>query len=367
MKKALSLLLALCFFVSAFPLVLAAGEAEISESHVPTIVGTKVNINFDITVKFYLRAPEGTTSCGLYISEDGRTATRVGAELCEEEEMDDGSYYVVSYQHVTVDEMTVPITVTPWGMVGTSFVRGKQSYDFTLQDYAMRLLYRADLSTKEKDVLLAMLNYGSAVQDVLGYRLYNKPNALLTDAERRLPDASSDNIEDLFKPTNPASLAEQNEGLAKADITSITLAQTGYLRFWFYVDIEGQQDLRINGGAGLAGYMNMSAEAEAKAFCGGYRVEVTCDGITKLYELEKDEDGFGFTAATGGISFLDLREEMSFRILSDDGTVSQTYYCSVARYFEQAQEGEALTPEIEELLLRAFAFGDALNAYKEAK
>lgn len=367
MKKALSLLLALLLFVSVFSLVPAAGEAEAGEVDVPTIVGTKVNINFDITVKFYLRAPEGITNCGLYISEGGRTATRVSGVLCDEEGMDDGSYYVVFYQHVTVDEMTVPITVTPWGMKGTSFVRGKQSYDFTLQDYAMRLLYRADLSKEERNVLLAMLNYGAAVQDVLGYRLYNKPNALLTDAERRLPDPTMDNIEDLFKPTPSPALIEQSEESAKADITQVTLVQTGYLRFWFSVDIAGQENLRVNGGAGLTGHLNMSPETEAKAFCSGYRVEVTCDGITKLYELEKDEDGLGFAAATGGISFLDLKEEMSFRVVADDGSVSQTYYCSVARYFTQAQEGGMLTPDIEELLLRAFAFGDALTAYKATK
>jgi hypothetical protein len=359
MKKALSFLLSLLLFASAFTLAPVTGETAVDDPLVPVIIGTQVHVNFDITVKFYLSVPEGTTSAGLYISEGGRTAARVKGELQE-----DGTY-LVSYTHVTVDEMTVVISATPFGVVGTEYVKGKQSYDFTLQDYAMRLLFRDDLSKEDRDVLLAMLNYGAAVQDYLDFRLYNKPDSYLTESEREFPSLPPvDSTENDLTLDGPNDLENYQ---TTADCTTITMAQTGYLRFWFFVDIEGQGNLRVNGGAGVEGYKNVSPEAEAAAFCRGYRVQVTCDGITKEYELEKYEDGLGYVAATGGISFFDLRREMSFRVIDPEGAVSQTYYCSVERFLRQSLENGTLTPEMQALLQRALVFGDALTLYRNAK
>lgn len=351
MKRALSFLLAFCLFASAFALLPAAGVADVEDPRVPVIVGTRIRINCDITIKFYLRVCEGTMDAGLYISEGGRTAVRVDGVPCREAGMDDGTYYVVSYKTVTVDEMTVSMLATPFGVVGTEFLRGKQSYDFTLQDYAMGLLRRTDLTSEERDLLLAMLNYGAAVQDFLNIRLYNKPNATLTDEERALPSFSG-----VGGSGGDFSLGIQEGSDAdrfKVKCKGVTLRQSGYIQFWFY----------LQPGNGLADSEKVD----------DYRVEVVCDGITKLYDIKEQQDGMYYLAATDGIPFFDLRKEMVFRVVGEDGeAVSATGSCSLESYLEelrrQAEEkNELLSLKKEQLILRALAFGDAMNAYAEAK
>ena len=57
-------------------------------------------------------------------------------------------------------------------------------YDYSPKKYAMNMLAKSDTSEKQKDLCVAMLNYGAAAQSYFGYKVDDLVNKDLTAAQR---------------------------------------------------------------------------------------------------------------------------------------------------------------------------------------
>lgn len=363
MKKALSLILALCLFASAFVLLPLAEERETAPA-APAVIGTQVHVDRDLTVKVFVRVPEDAKGAGVYVSVGKENAKRLSGELQE-----DGSY-LVTYEELGTADMTLVITFTPWALVGQELVRGEECA-FSVQDYATRLLRRGNLGDAAHAALIAMLNYGAAVQDLLDYRPYHKPNDYLTNEELVLPplafgeEAKGGYYVDPNDPDRYHSIV---------DFASLAIEQRNNIRFNVYLNVEGQENLRVNGGEGIAGCEQMTPAAEAEALCRGYILQFGRVGENGLpdyaqaidCEIKKSENGPGYVASSKALSYLSMREEFVVRVLSPDGKESASIYYSVAAFVKTVLESEdAASSEEAHLLHAMLVFGDALSAYAD--
>lgn len=365
MKRAISFFLMICLLLSAFVLAPAAEEGGAAPA-TPEIIGTQLHIGRSLTVKIYIRVPEGTMGAGVYASLGKGASVRLSGTLQE-----DGSY-LVCYEGMDTTEMAVNLSLSPWALVGTDLLRGEE-YIFSVRDYATRLLRHGDLDDTTNAMLVALLNYGTAVQEYLDIYPYHKPNDYLTEAETTLPTLT---FSEETKGGYYIDESDPDRYQSAVDCIGIGIEQRGYFRFYFHINALGQESLRINGGAGIPGCEDMTPAAEAEALVAGYTLEigtVDADGRpdfsnAKTCTIKKVENQPGYYAASPTLSYLAMREECAVRVIDPDGKESATYFYSVAAFAKNILEGDAiaLSPKEERLIRTLLIFGDALSAYEKS-
>lgn len=333
MKRALSFFLSLVLFTSLFTLAPIGEEP----APLPSILGTQINVDETMTLKIFVSAPEGADSAGVYISLGRASATRLYGTKQE-----DGNY-LVTFSGLELIDLTLTFTVVPWSMVGTNLLRGAES-EFSVRDYATRLLRSTTTTPEARTVLLALLNCGAAVQSFLDYRTGSMPNAYLTEEERViLPPTFDEDMKVSYLPAPEGNAQEY------ADFSGITLSQTGSVSFRFYI--------AFRDGVSPDGYtveLGRVKENGAPDFSNA-----------ESLPIEATDDG-RYLAVSPSLSLLSFREEVSLRILSPDGKESDTYFYSVALFAKGALEGNTLTEEEKTVLLATLSLSDALVAYEKS-
>ncbi len=365
MKRAISFLLMLCLLTSAFVLAPAAdgGSGALAA---PEILGTQLHIGRELTVKIYIRVPDGTIGAGVYASLGKDASVRLSGEAQE-----DGTY-LVTYKGMDTTEMALNLTLIPWALIGSELLRGEE-YVFSVRDYATRLLRRGGLDGTTNEMLIALLNYGAAVQDFLAVHPYNKPNDYLTDAELTLPSLT------FGEETKGGYYVDEDAPdryQSTVDCVGVGIEQKGYFRFLFYIEAQGQENLRVNGGMGIPGFENKTPAAEAEALVAGYTLEIgTVDengrpdfSQAQICQIKKTGSGAGYCAASPTLSYLAMRKECAVRVIAPDGKESATYFYSVASFVKGVLENEtmSLSPEEDRLVRTLLVFGDALSAYERS-
>ncbi len=331
MKRALSFFLSLVLFASLFTLA-PMGEGV---GALPEVLGTQINVDETMTLKIFVSAPEGSESAGVYISLGRASATRLYGTKQE-----DGSY-LVTFSGLELIDLTLTFTIVPWSMVDTNLLRGAER-EFSIRDYATRLVRSTATTPEARAALIALLNCGTAVQSFLDYRVESLPNAYLTEQERViLPPAFDEDMQVSYLP------APEGNAQNDADFSGITLSQTGSLSFRFYIALAD--------GVSPDGYtveIGTVKENGAPDF-----------SEAEALEVEATDDG-RYLAVSPSLSLLSLREEICFRILAPNGKESDTYFYSVALFVKSALEGDTLTEEERGVLLATLSLSDALVAYE---
>lgn len=171
-KRIFSLLLALLLLLPLSLMQVAAASAKEA-----TIEGVTLHVGATLEARFYIAAPENSLEVGVSVGD-----TRIKGVPAE-----DGRW-VVSLAGISAVDMGTVYEVVPYHFI-TKRVEG-DGYRFSVQDYAMRLLGRADTSAEARAALIALLNFGAACQTGAETYVHNLPNEYLSDADKITPEGS---------------------------------------------------------------------------------------------------------------------------------------------------------------------------------
>lgn len=322
MKKLISLFLAAVLLFGSTLVLPASAEPQEEQREEPAVSEVYLNISAHMTVLFLVEAPEGTESAGLMI--EGK---RVIGELQE-----DGRW-LVSYAPIYCHQMTDILTVQPWSYTDHRLLSG-DSYDFSVVDYAMRLLSEPQIDSKLRTLLVAMLNYGAATQDYFSHNPYNKANAYLSPADRAVKEK-----------TYTAKLEHFEDGeLEGVSFYGASLSLSQYLMFNFIINCEG------------AAYDGDQCRLQ---------VSTSPDfSVTASYPLLDYKDG-RFYARTDEIPYESLGERVYVRVIAPNGQCSEAISYSVEVYAGNIMEKVTDPNDLRITLIHSMmAFSDALVAYK---
>lgn len=340
MKKALCLLLSILFLLAPLgSFTVAAVELE-----VPVVIGTRVSLGEDFTVRFYIRVPAG--------GENVRAS--VGGVTYNATPTEEEGVYVVTYPHVPLTAMTEELAVIPSCRLNNQVLKGA-AYGFSLRDYAMRLLAQDEVAPELRRVLVAMLNYGAAVQVYAAYRPSNLANDYLTAADR------------VITPREYVSAfamgGEPTQNAATLASASMVIGKTA--SFIFYLNVAGQERLRMNGGSGFPEWQTLSQEKEAAKLAEGIVVEVA-DNLAfenaSSFPIEKAGYAEGYHCVSAGIYATEYGRPYYVRVRTAEGVSSVIAYSVetyVARNLDSAEDENN-----ERLLIAMIEYGDAVSAYR---
>ena len=353
MKKILCCLLSLLLVWAALGGVIATAAAadeedEKTEQALPTVVGTRVSLTEDFLIYFYIRLPEGADRQRAFI--DGVTYTA--------EESDEAGVYVIAYPHLTLSTMTEELEVIPVCRLGSKTVKGLP-YGFSVRDYATRLLAGGQVTPALRRVLIAMLNFGAAAQIYNEERIYNLANDYLAAEDKQIAEREY-----------RSALAFSGEATQDfATLYSATMSIVGSPCFKIYIDLKGQETLRINGGSGFAEWKGLSQNEEADKLAEGVRLEIADNPAfenASSFRLEKLKKSEGYRVISTGIYANRYGQNYYIRLRTAEG-VSQTLQYSVETYVARSLVSPVLTEEGRRLLLSMMAYGDAVCAYQSAE
>lgn len=349
MKKLFACLLALSLLLSLSGQILAldnSGTAE-EEEPKPKIVGSRVALTEDMMVYFYMRLPEGGELPCLYVG-----GVRYEATAAEEPGL-----YCATYPHFTLATMTEEVTVVPACRLDGNVVKG-ETYYFSVRDYAMRLLAREPEPALRR-VLLSLLNFGAATQAYHEVHPYNLPNSYLPAADLTITTRDYTSV---FSLTGEATQST-------ATISGATLSVLGCVSIKVYIEVAGQELLRLNNGAGIAGLEKLTPNAEAESLVADIRLEVADNPAFEnaaSFHLSKLKKEAGYSATTIGI-FADRYSDTYYLRLRTPEGVSRVLTYSVESYAAKTVAGTEMTTEQATLLHAMMAYGDAVCAYRDQK
>lgn len=349
MKRFFACLLALLLSLSLAGHVLALDNSvtEEKEEPKPAIVGSRVSLTEDMLTHFYMRMPEGGELPYLY----------VGGVRYEATETEEPGLYCATYPHFTLATMTEEVTVVPACRMDGKMLKG-DTYYFSVRDYAMRLL-AAEPEPALRRVLVSLLNFGAATQTYHEMRPYNLPNTYLPASDRM---TSARDYTSAFSMTGEATQST-------ATLSGATLTVVGCASIKVYIEVAGQEQLRLNGGAGIAGMEKLTPNAEAEKLVADIRLEVADNpafenaASFRLSKLKKED---GYAASTIGI-FADRYSDIYYMRLRTAEGVSRVLIYSVESYAARALAGDMRNEEQEPLLHAMMAYGDAVRAYRDQK
>lgn len=342
--RVLSLLLALCLFVSGLCLPpLSATEATAS------VTGVSMSITSDLGIHFYITAPTDAEKVGAYVN-----GHRLLGQLQE-----DGRYKV-SYCRLAAHQLVDKLNVVPFSVKDHSEKLGAD-HQTTAASYLTRLAESEDISPEMRKLVVATLNYGAAAQAQFNYKVSTLANSGLAAVDRVVPTRTYENSLKL----SPDSGSTSEAG---AVISGATLLLENRIRFQIMINVDGQEDLRCNNGAPANEIVNgMTPAKEAAALVKDMYLEVSPDADfadAKRFPLVKfsSTDKKGYYAVTDGLYPDEIARDFYFRVVTPDGYRHVLVYSGetyTARYAAQMSE----VP----LVLKAMmALADAAVAYRAA-
>ncbi len=343
MKRVLCCLLSLVLLLSLAGLpVVAAGTVT-----QPVVVGVRASMGEDFTVRFYIRVPEGGENVRAMVG--GVTYSAVPAE--------EEGLYVVTYPHLTLLSMTEEIEVIPSCRKDNQVVKGV-SYFFSMRDYAMRLLADAEQGSPLYRVLVAMLNYGAAAQVYNSYRPGNLANDYLPAA------AKQPVVRDYQSVLRKEGEATQSE----AELVSTSMVIGEAACFKLYVNVAGQEKLRVNGGSGYPEWQMLNKNAEAAMLVEDIFVEVADNPDFEdptAFPLEKVAPFEGYLAVTSGIYAAEFGRPYYIRAVTPAGH-SATLVYSVESYVARNVSDTGLDEGAKQMVYAMMEYGDAVQAYRQS-
>lgn len=353
MKKITCCLLALLLFLLPFGdiTVLAItqedGETE-EKTALPVVTGTRVSITENFLVRFYFRLPDGGSDPYAYVS----------GNLCEAVEAGEPGLYVATYDAFSISGMTDFVEMVPVCIVDNKTVQGV-SYRFSVRDYAMRLLAEDALDPALRRVLVSMLNFGAAAQLYQEKRVHNLANDYLSAADKTV---TARDYVSLYEDCG------QGEPI-DASLFMLSLAVTDSACLKLYVNLEGQDRLRINGGEGFAEWRYLSKEMEAAKLAEGVWVEVADNAAfenASSFPLEKVKSMDCYRVVTSGIYANRYSSAYYLRLCTAEG-VGHTFRYSVESYVARNLNQSSMTDEGRRMIIAMIEYGDAVRAYHEAQ
>ena len=343
-KKIVSLLLAVLLLLSCRVGITALGAETGKEQ--PTVVGTRLSITEDFLAYFYIRLPEGAD----------RPRASVDGVVYEAVATDEAGVYMVTYPHLTVTAMTEEVEVIPACRIGGKTVKGLP-YGFSVRDYAMRLLVGGEVSPALRRVLVSMLNFGAAAQVYNSERVYNLANDYLRASDKQVTKREYTSVLQMD--------GEATQGAASIAGASMYIGGSACLKI--YVDLQGQENLRINGGMGFDAWRNLTQNAEAAKLAEGVLLEVADNPAfenASSFTLEKLKQADGYVVITTGIYADQYSRPYYVRLRTAEG-VSRVLTYSVETYVARSLAG-GMDEDGERLLTTMMEYGDAVVAYRDA-
>ncbi len=391
MKKWLCTTLALCLIlIPLFPPTVCMADdthtvngtdwTQVASPAEATVVGWSLRLTSDFALLFYIHAPKNCYSAGVTVNEE-----RIGATYDK-----DSGLWVAAYRHISPERLTARCVAAPYYGGRNGVLTESDAITFSVADYAEYLLKRPDTDPSLRALLISLLNYGAAAQRFLSYYVNDPADRSLTAAERQ-PDTSR-----VF-PTELIYGPESEEIGKIASVTAATLVIGRTVGFKIYVDIAGQEDLRINGGAGIDAYRDqLTPSEEAGMLAQHLYIEVSdtpdfqnakryplkkCQGATDASSTSDAGLKMGYYALTDGLYGEELGTTFYIRLVRQSlgvtapelssGYMQYSVDLYAGRMLQQLQaqedkNGMQTTGERRtEALLRALvAYGDAVTAYK---
>ena len=171
-KRIFSLVLA---FLLLLPLSLVQTTA--ASANEATIEGVTLHVGATLEARFYISAPANSLEVGISVGD-----TRIKGEPAE-----DGKW-VASLTGISAVDLGAVYEIVPYHFL-TKRVEG-DPYRFSVQDYATRLLNRADTSETARAALVALLNFGAACQMGAESYVHNLPNEYLSETDKVVPEGT---------------------------------------------------------------------------------------------------------------------------------------------------------------------------------
>ncbi len=345
MKKFICAALALLFL--ALPLSLSVTALDGQRLSLPVVVGTRLAVGDDVIARLYIRVPDGIEQAYARIN-----GTRIPAKATDE-----AGVFVVSYPGISFMALGRTLAVTPGYRVGGRDVEG-EIYDFSPRDYAMRLLAEDETTPQLRRLLLAMLNFGAALQNLNATHLVNLADDYLTAEQKKVP----------LRPYQ--SVLPADDAAAAAGFYGFSLLAFDHVAIKAYVHIDFEDNLRLNGGGGIPVCQHMTPEEEAAAMAKNVRLEIADnpefqDAVS--CPLTKDANSTGYVATTPGIHVSDYATTFYLRLCyGEEGKEEDArpaMPCSIESYVASISTQEMDTQN--GIMLRAMMeFCDAVCAYR---
>lgn len=350
-KKTLCCMLVLVLLLAPLAniTVLAIGDdGETEEEALPVVTGVRVSLTEDFLVRFYFRLPEGGSAPYALIDNE-----IYDAEATEEEGL-----YVVTYTGISLSAMAENIKVVPVCRVDKKICQGIQ-YRFSVRDYAMRLLTGGEIDPALRRVLVTMLNFGTAAQIYNAKGIHNLANDYLSAADKVITEREY--------ASSLAAYGTATQTIAQMRKASLVINEQVCLKI--YVDVAGQEDLRINGGAGFPEWQHLSKESEAAKLVQDIWVEVA-DNLdfenAATFPLEKIKTMDCYRVVTTGIYANRFSGAYYIRICTPEG-VSQTLQYGAETYVARNLNAASMTDEGRIMVKAMIEYGDAVLAYSKEK
>ena len=187
-----------------------SGLPDVAETSVASFKGASLSLNGIISVNFYVQIDEGVdASVVFHINGNIQKKTMAEATISD-------SRYIFACQ-VAAKEMADDITAQIY--VNDEPVGNAITY--SVQQYCENKLAKDNTGKSLKNLLVAMLNYGSAAQVYFDHHTDDLANAILTADKRVMAPVDPADLEDL-----QMAISGSDDGIAKSGASLLLEAET---------------------------------------------------------------------------------------------------------------------------------------------